>query len=214
MPKSPHNNMIYCCWFVQDDTALLFLGQCFESGFGVQQNLRKAFEYYKQAARAGNQQAKTLLAPQSDLHSKGKGIFVWTTRFCVLLSGATAFVVLLKSQDHSEDMLSPLALLCCSGGGRAALHPFFSMFFRRRPSTAAAPFHSRQRCAPLLEHREPVCPPRTLLPSPPSPQQRGCNLPVDCRDGLNKYSKDHVNRNPLFMYLKQRSIDWSSFDST
>ncbi|KAM8733786.1 death ligand signal enhancer [Acanthopagrus schlegelii] len=46
-----------------DDTALLFLGQCFESGFGVQQNLRTAIEYFKRAAQAGNKQAKSLLAP-------------------------------------------------------------------------------------------------------------------------------------------------------
>lgn len=64
-------------WFVQDGTALLFLGQCFESGFGVQQHVGKAFEYYKQAAQAGNQQARSLLTPQSDLlHCKGKGISV------------------------------------------------------------------------------------------------------------------------------------------
>lgn len=76
--------MLYHCCFVQDSTALLFLGQCFESGFGVQQNVGKAFEYYKQAARAGNQQAKSLLAPQSDLHSKGKAIFDQTVRFCAV----------------------------------------------------------------------------------------------------------------------------------
>lgn len=46
-----------------DDTALLFLGQCFESGFGVQQNLRTAIEYFKRAAQAGNKQAKSLLTP-------------------------------------------------------------------------------------------------------------------------------------------------------
>ncbi|XP_035525411.1 death ligand signal enhancer isoform X2 [Morone saxatilis] len=50
-----------------DDTALLFLGQCFESGFGVQQNLRTAIEYYKRAARAGNKQAKSLLTPPNDM---------------------------------------------------------------------------------------------------------------------------------------------------
>ncbi|XP_031175513.1 death ligand signal enhancer isoform X3 [Sander lucioperca] len=49
-----------------DDTALLFLGQCCESGFGVQQNLRTAIEYYKQAAQAGNKQAKSLVTPPSD----------------------------------------------------------------------------------------------------------------------------------------------------
>lgn len=49
-----------------DDTALLFLGQCFESGFGVQQNLRTAIEYYKRAAQAGNKQAKSLLLSPND----------------------------------------------------------------------------------------------------------------------------------------------------
>ncbi|KAG7230297.1 hypothetical protein INR49_024401 [Caranx melampygus] len=44
-----------------DDTALLFLGQCYESGFGVQQNMRRAVEYYKEAACAGNRQAQSLL---------------------------------------------------------------------------------------------------------------------------------------------------------
>ncbi|XP_034740051.1 death ligand signal enhancer isoform X2 [Etheostoma cragini] len=53
-----------------DNTALLFLGQCFESGFGVQQNLRTAIEYYKQAAQAGNKQAKSLMTPPSDTYSK------------------------------------------------------------------------------------------------------------------------------------------------
>lgn len=48
---------------MQDDRALLFLGQCYESGFGVQQNKRRATEYYKQAAQAGNKQAKSLVMP-------------------------------------------------------------------------------------------------------------------------------------------------------
>lgn len=68
--------MFHHCWIVQDGTALLFLGQCFESGLGVQQHLGKALKYYKQAAQAGNQQAKSLLTPQSDLHCKGEAIFV------------------------------------------------------------------------------------------------------------------------------------------
>lgn len=63
---------VYFCLCVQDDTALLFLGQCFESGFGVQQNLRTAIEYYKRAARAGNKRAKSLLTPPNDTDSKGK----------------------------------------------------------------------------------------------------------------------------------------------
>lgn len=53
-----------------DDTALLFLGQCFESGFGVPQNLSTAIEYYKRAAQAGNKQAKSLLTPPCDAFSK------------------------------------------------------------------------------------------------------------------------------------------------
>lgn len=51
---------------MQDDTALLLLGQCYESGFGVQRNLRIAVELYKQAAQAGNKQAKTLLMPETN----------------------------------------------------------------------------------------------------------------------------------------------------
>ncbi|XP_047441811.1 death ligand signal enhancer isoform X2 [Mugil cephalus] len=46
-----------------DNTALLFLGQCYESGLGVRQNLRTAFEFYKRAAQAGNKQAQSLLTP-------------------------------------------------------------------------------------------------------------------------------------------------------
>ncbi|XP_062250096.1 death ligand signal enhancer [Platichthys flesus] len=46
-----------------DDTALLFLGQCYQSGFGVQQNLGAAMEFYKRAAQAGNKQAEALLTP-------------------------------------------------------------------------------------------------------------------------------------------------------
>lgn len=48
-----------------DGNALLFLGQCYESGFGVQQNLTTAIELYKRAAQAGNVQAKSLLTPHS-----------------------------------------------------------------------------------------------------------------------------------------------------
>lgn len=53
-----------------DNTALLFLGQCFESGFGVQQNLKTAIEYYKRASQAGNKQAKSLLTPPNDTFNK------------------------------------------------------------------------------------------------------------------------------------------------
>ncbi|TMS17577.1 Death ligand signal enhancer [Larimichthys crocea] len=50
-----------------DETAMLFLGQCFESGFGVQQNLRTAIEFYKRAAKSGNKQARSLLTPPNDM---------------------------------------------------------------------------------------------------------------------------------------------------
>ncbi|XP_074530611.1 death ligand signal enhancer isoform X2 [Halichoeres trimaculatus] len=53
-----------------DSSALLLLGQCFESGFGVQQNLSTAIEYYKRATQAGNKHAKSLLRPASDTDSK------------------------------------------------------------------------------------------------------------------------------------------------
>lgn len=46
-----------------DNSALFLLGQCYESGFGVQQNLKTAVEFYKRAAQAGNKQAKSLLTP-------------------------------------------------------------------------------------------------------------------------------------------------------
>ncbi|KAM9850303.1 death ligand signal enhancer isoform 2-T2 [Aulostomus maculatus] len=52
----------------RDDTALLLLGQCYESGFGVQQNLTKAMEFYKEAAQAGNKHAKIILKPPNDTH--------------------------------------------------------------------------------------------------------------------------------------------------
>lgn len=49
-----------------DDTALLFLGQCFEKGLGVPQNLCEAVEYYRRAAKAGNKRAKSFLESPSN----------------------------------------------------------------------------------------------------------------------------------------------------
>ncbi|KAM9377373.1 death ligand signal enhancer isoform 2-T2 [Pholidichthys leucotaenia] len=49
-----------------DDTALFLLGQCYEKGFVVQQNLNTAMKFYKGAAQAGNKQAKRLLTPLHD----------------------------------------------------------------------------------------------------------------------------------------------------
>ncbi|XP_077589758.1 death ligand signal enhancer [Stigmatopora nigra] len=51
-----------------DNTALLLLGQCYESSFGVQQNLKKAFELYKRAAQAGNKEAQRLLLSPIGTH--------------------------------------------------------------------------------------------------------------------------------------------------
>ncbi|CAN9514975.1 unnamed protein product [Ophioblennius macclurei] len=53
-----------------DNTALLFLGQCYESGLGVQKNIKQAFDFYKQAAQAGNKQAQSLLTPPDDTYIK------------------------------------------------------------------------------------------------------------------------------------------------
>ncbi|XP_060757204.1 death ligand signal enhancer [Neoarius graeffei] len=49
-----------------DSTGLLFLGQCFERGFGVPRCYTTAVFYYEKAAAQGNQQAKNKL----DLHKR------------------------------------------------------------------------------------------------------------------------------------------------
>ncbi|XP_041654070.1 death ligand signal enhancer isoform X2 [Cheilinus undulatus] len=63
-----------------DNNALLLLGQCFESGFGVQQNLKTAVEYYKRAARAGNKQAKSILTSPTDTESKAEDVVLRSIR--------------------------------------------------------------------------------------------------------------------------------------
>ncbi|KAJ8405286.1 hypothetical protein AAFF_G00322770 [Aldrovandia affinis] len=45
-----------------DSLSGLYLGQCYEWGFGVQQSFRTAVELYKRAATAGNQQAQIILS--------------------------------------------------------------------------------------------------------------------------------------------------------
>lgn len=70
----------------------------------MKQHLGKAFEYYKRAAQAGNQQAKSLLTPQSDLHCRGKAMSVG--RRSVFWSSSDACVLLLQSQDKSDHVLS------------------------------------------------------------------------------------------------------------
>lgn len=54
------------CFCAQDNSALFLLGQCYESGIEVQQNLKTAVEFYKRAAQAGNKQAKSLLTPHNN----------------------------------------------------------------------------------------------------------------------------------------------------
>lgn len=66
------SNYVDLCESAQDGTALLFLGQCYESGFGVKQNIRTAIEFYERAAQAGNTQAKRLLMPPNATEGKGK----------------------------------------------------------------------------------------------------------------------------------------------
>lgn len=72
----------FCCACLQDDTALLFLGQCYESGLGVQRNVRTATDYYTRAARAGNQQAKQLLRPPNAKNCKGARASVSDVTVC------------------------------------------------------------------------------------------------------------------------------------
>lgn len=77
------NLFFYCCPCLQDDHALLFLGQCYESGLGVQRNVRTATEYYKRAAQAGNKQAKQLLMPPNPQNCKGAYVLLSAMSQCV-----------------------------------------------------------------------------------------------------------------------------------
>lgn len=49
-----------------DSTALFFLGQCYDKGLGVPQNLSKAVELYRRAAKAGNKRAQSFLESSSN----------------------------------------------------------------------------------------------------------------------------------------------------
>ncbi|KAF3838295.1 hypothetical protein F7725_010063 [Dissostichus mawsoni] len=71
-----------------DDTALLLLGQCFESGFGVQQDLRTAIKYYRRSAQAGNKQAKSLLTPPNDASRKAEDAILRSIRSAPCFSEA------------------------------------------------------------------------------------------------------------------------------
>lgn len=87
-----------------DNTALLFLGECFESGFGVQQNLSTAIEYYKQAARAGNKQAKHLLTPPNGTDRKAEDAVLRSIRSAPCFSRADRCL---------QQLLSSLASRVC-----------------------------------------------------------------------------------------------------
>lgn len=161
---------------LQDDTALLFLGQCFESGFGVQQNLRTAIEYYKRAAQAGNKQAKSLLTPPSGKDIGGKdtcclSISISHSILGIFSAVGAAFDMLLMRHD-SADIIS---LFCRRHS--IAFHPLSSVFLcsrlfhipgRSRPSLHQSPRHPNPP-ASLLEHREPRCSPTTVLHASSSP---------------------------------------------
>ncbi|KAK2904130.1 death ligand signal enhancer [Channa argus] len=115
-----------------DDNALLFLGQCYESGFGVQQNLTTAIELYKRAAQAGNRQAKSLLTP----HSKEDAVLrsIHSTP-CLSLS------------DHwLQQPLSTLSQTCPS---KPSSHPTTPSFLPHSWSTG-------NLCAPTLLSSTPV----------------------------------------------------------
>ncbi|XP_033989992.1 death ligand signal enhancer [Trematomus bernacchii] len=75
-----------------DDTALLLLGQCFESGFGVQQDLRTAIKYYRRSAQAGNKQAKSLLTPPNDASRKAEDAVLRSIRSAPCFSEAECYI--------------------------------------------------------------------------------------------------------------------------
>uniref|UniRef100_A0A3Q3A8B4 DAP3 binding cell death enhancer 1 n=1 Tax=Kryptolebias marmoratus TaxID=37003 RepID=A0A3Q3A8B4_KRYMA len=83
-----------------DDSALFFLGQCYESGLGVQQNLRTAVEFYKKAAQAGNRRAKSVLTPPGDTCSNAEGAALRSIRSAPCFSVAETLL---------QQPLSPLA---------------------------------------------------------------------------------------------------------
>lgn len=81
----------FYCACLQDDTALLFLGQCYESGLGLQRSVRTATEYYKRAAQAGNEQAKNLLMPPTAYNCKGGYVLPSVMSQCVVTMDFTFF---------------------------------------------------------------------------------------------------------------------------
>ncbi|KAL6475919.1 hypothetical protein MHYP_G00144180 [Metynnis hypsauchen] len=78
-----------------DSTGLLFLGQCYERGFGVSRCYRTAVSLYQQAAAKGSQEAKKML---TDLHNRE-----------ALRSIRSAPCLSLLDQLHLSAMFSPVS---------------------------------------------------------------------------------------------------------
>lgn len=108
-------------------------------------------------------------------------------------------------------------LLLCLSSRRCcvALHPFGTVFPGNQPSAPAASFGPGQSYASLLEHWEPVCPPRLVLhpPSPPFPQHWGWKLPVDYRGWIvvlnqksSRVKTDKSGSSPVLLTFLQLQV--------
>lgn len=109
--------------------------------------------------------------------------------------------------------------LCFSRRRRAALHPFSSVFLFSQSSAAllfvqlCPSFSQSPRNpsppAPLLEHRDLVCPTSAVLHTSACPlvQRRGRSLPVDCRSRIVIQSQHRSNWGMYFkiwMYVSSK----------
>ncbi|XP_028315070.1 death ligand signal enhancer [Gouania willdenowi] len=100
-----------------DDTALFLLGDCYNSGFGVQQNVSTAVEFFKRAAQAGNMQAKMMLTPPKDIYGKVHGATLRTTH------SAPCFSAVHSQIRHP---LSPMAGVTVASTPQAAALPLLT----------------------------------------------------------------------------------------
>ncbi|XP_054890691.1 death ligand signal enhancer isoform X2 [Poeciliopsis prolifica] len=88
-----------------DNSALFLMGQCYESGIEVQQNLKTAVEFYKRAAQAGNKQAKILLTPHDNSY---RDVAMRSIRSAPCFSVADSWRQPLSSlAHHSQSRLFP-----------------------------------------------------------------------------------------------------------
>ncbi|XP_038152480.1 death ligand signal enhancer [Cyprinodon tularosa] len=112
-----------------DNSALFLLGQCYENGIGVPQNVKTAVEFYTRAAQAGNKQAQRLLAPY---HSNSKDTSIRSIRSAPCFSSAD-----IRLQSHS-----PLASRVLSSSALPLLpHSRSTSCLFAPPSLSSAPFH-------------------------------------------------------------------------